>query len=933
MARLNLGAIEERMKPLGRQESYSREIIYDLLNAYGKPKSTISRLRSGNLNVAEDPAREIALKNTVYFREVEPGEDTLDVLDDLRTAAHVKRYTPRFVVVTDYLELLAADTKTGETLATPIAQIDDKFTFFLPWAGMEKAQYTSEAHADVKAAEKMGKLFDELLSANPHVTSSVHDRHMLNVFFTRLLFCFFAEDTGIFADNLFTNSVSSYTQKDGSDTQEFLTAVFDALDTAEAVEKKGVFADFPYVNGRLFSRSVDGLVVPQFTSSARQALIELGALQWQEINPDIFGSMFQAIVTPGQRSDLGQHYTSVPNILKTIEPLFLDELREEFDAAFNSVKKLEKLLDRIAEIKIFDPACGSGNFLIIAYKELRRLEHSILEQLHTIGGNKYGFAFHDSRISIENFHGIEIDDFAVEVAVLSLWIAKHQMNREFYDKFSVSIPLIPLKEHGKIVAGNATRLDWKEVCPNSGTEEIYLIGNPPYVGSSMQTKEQKEDFPFVFGGRTYSKKLDYIALWFVKGSDYIRGTQAQLAFVSTNSVAQGDHVALMFPTVLSDGIEIGYAYTSFKWENNAKRNAGVTVVVISLRNVSDKSKYIYQDEIQSKSENINPYLTDSSNVIIAARRLPLSEELPKMLFGSKPTDGGNLILSESEKEEVTSNNGESSRFIKKFVGADDFINDKTRFCIWVSEEESAEAYQIGWLSKRFDAVQKMRQGSTKTATQLQAKTPYAFTETRYKPTDSIIVPSVTSERRDYIPIGFLGADTVISNLAYAIYDAEPWLFALLTSKIHMVWVATVGGKLETRLRYTNTLVYNNFPVPPLSDRIKEKLTQAALRVLDVREYHCEKTLAELYDPDKMPEDLRQAHREVDILVDSLYSKKPFETDEERLAALFDLYEKMVEEEKAQQATSQAKKTTTRRKRTAKAPAPSQPSSSETSKEA
>lgn len=922
MARLNLSAIEERMKPLGRREVYDQDFIFDLLAAYGRPKSTISRLKSGHLNVAQDPDREVALKNYVYFSETQPGQDTLELLEKLRLAAHVTRYTPRFIIVTDYQELVAADTKTGETLATPIAQIDQKFTFFLPWAGMEKAQYTSEAHADVKAAEKMGKLFDELLSANPHVTESESARHLLNVFFTRLLFCFFAEDTGIFADNQFTNAVNNFTQRDGSDTQEFLTLLFDALDTSDPHEKAGVVADFPYVNGRLFSRSGenDGLVVPAFTQKARESLIELGTLKWQEINPDIFGSMFQAVVAPGQRSDLGQHYTSVPNILKTIEPLFLDELREEFDAAYNSVKKLQKLLDRIADIRIFDPACGSGNFLVIAYKELRRLEHAILERLQVIGGNKQGFLYHDSQISIEHFYGIEIDDFAVEIAVLSLWIAKHQMNREFKEKFSIEIPLIPLKETGQIKAGNATRLDWNQICLNKGADEIYLIGNPPYVGSSMQTKEQKADFPYVFGERPYSKKLDYIALWFVKGADYIRGTKAQLAFVSTNSVAQGDHVALMFPTILSGGIEIGYAYTSFKWENNAKRNAGVTVVVISLRNLSQSQKLIFSDGLIKSVDNINPYLSNGSDLVIKSRRNPLSNHLSSMTKGSQPTDGGALVLSETDKEGLLQIYPNAVDFIKKFIGSDEFIKGNIRYCIWVEEENYGEVSSIGFFRERFSAVKEMRQASSKVATQAMAAKPYKFTEIRYKPTDSIIVPRVSSERRTYVPIGYLGPDTVVSDSAFAVYDAEPWLFALLTSRLHMAWVAAVGGKLETRLRYSNTLVYNNFPVPPLSEKTKEKLTAAALRVLDVREYHCEKTLAELYGPEKMPDDLKNAHLAIDYLVDSLYSKKPFETDEERLAVLFDLYEKMIAEEAEREAAAKAAKKTSRSARGPKATA-------------
>ena len=432
---------------------------------------------------------EVAQKKVVYFKETDG--DALAVLEGLKKSPDVVRFSTRFVIVTDYVELVAYDTKIDETIGFPIREIDQHFTFFLPWAGMEKAQYVAEAHADVKAAERMGKLFDELLNANPDLLEQPHGRHALNLFFTRLLFCYFAEDTGIFAENQFTNAVGSHTLDDGSDTAEFLTDLFTALDTAQAADKPRHLAAFPYVNGRLFTMSPDH-VVPRFTKKARLELIEAGKLIWREINPDIFGSMFQAIVTPGTRSDLGQHYTSVPNILKTIEPLFLDALKDQFNAARDSVKKLEALLERVSAIKVFDPACGSGNFLVIAYKELRKLEHAILERLAELD-DKHRVLFAESKINIENFYGIEIDDFAVEVAILSLWIAKHQMNAEFKEKFNVSIPLIPLKETGQIKQGNATRVDWNNVCPNDGGE-IYLIGNPPYVGSSMQTKEQKAEF-------------------------------------------------------------------------------------------------------------------------------------------------------------------------------------------------------------------------------------------------------------------------------------------------------------------------------------------------------------------------------------------------------------------------------------------------------
>ena len=893
MARLNLKAIEERIKPLAGKDEYDREFIFDLMLAYGRSKGNITRLRNGSLNIADDPEHEVAQKNVIYFRE--STGDLLEELESLRVSPTVVKFSTRFVIVTDYTEMIAYDLKTAENRTFPLREIDQHFTFFLPWAGMEKAQYTAESHADVKAAEKMGQLFDELASANPGLMEDAEQRHGLNVFFTRLLFCYFAEDTGIFGENQFTNTVGSHTLEDGSDTADFIRDLFAALDEADPKKKPGHLADFPYVNGRLF-RADAHLTVPRFSPKAREMLIALGRQIWLNINPDIFGSMFQAIVAPGKRSNLGQHYTSVPNILKTIEPLFMDKLKEEFDKAYDSAKKLDKLLDRIARIRVFDPACGSGNFLVIAYKELRRLEHAILQRQSELGANQA--LFNESRINIENFYGIEIDDFAVEVAILSMWIAKHQMNREFQEQFGISIPLIPLKETGQIRVGNAARLDWNEVCPNTGTNEIYLIGNPPYKGGKSQSPELKSDYPFVFGDRKYSKDLDYISLWFVKGADYISSTEAELAFVSTNSVVQGEHVGLLRPFLVAAKVEIGFAHTSFKWENNAKRNAGVTVVVLGLRAVKSKEKFLFTGEIRRQVSNLNGYLIDAPDIVVRRRTTPLTSWLPRMTLGSMPKDGGNLILEPTDCRQLLANEPAAQKWIKQYVGAADFISDKERFCLWIPDCDLELARQSQYIDHRLTSVSNWRMNSSAKSTVDYAKFPNRFKQKAYKATDSIIVPRVSAESRRYVPMGYLGPEVVISDSANAIYDAEPWLFALLTSRMHMVWVGTVGGKLETRYRYGAYIVYNNFPVPNLSNQQRKELTDLALRVLDAREYHCDKTPAQLYDPDLMPDNLRRAHHEVDMYVDSLYSKRKYETDEERLSDLFAMYEEMVAAEEA-----------------------------------
>lgn len=936
MPLLNIKTIEERVKALAGREEYDDELLFELLSAYGRSNSSITRLRNGSINVAEDPSQEYAQKNVVYYRNIADPRETTDAnrstkqlspaeretrllkaVQELRQHERVVRFTTRFVIVSDNQWLAAVDTKTNENRIFPIAQIDKHYAFFLPWAGMEKAQFAAEKHADTKAAEKMGKLFDALVANNAVSLATDADRHGLNIFFTRLLFCYFAEDTDLFPKGAFTKAIASYTHEDGSDVARVITDIFAALDMADKSKLAEHLQVFPYVNGHLFSADAP-YQVPTFDRKSRDLLIELGRLIWKDVNPDIFGSMFQAVVQTGSRSELGQHYTSVPNILKTIEPLFLDGLKEQFDSAYNSVPRLEKLLSRIAGIKIFDPACGSGNFLVIAYKELRRLEHAILDRLAYLSP-KHQTLFSDSVVKIDHFYGIEIDDFATEVAILALWIAKHQMNQEYLDKFGFQLPMIPLQSMGQITCTNACRVDWEDICPHDIEEEVYLIGNPPYVGSKKRTKEQTEDLVFAYASHDFSKNLDYISAWFIKGADYIQGTKSELSFVSTNSITQGEHVGLLFPEILNMNLEIGYAFPSFKWENNAKGNAGVTVVVVNLRNTSSRSKYLYLDGQQLEVDQVNGYLTAAPSAYLHRRTAPLSN-IPKMQFGMMAYDGGNLMFDQREIAELVEDEPEASKFTKKFIGSSEFINGIDRYAVWVTPDKVEEAKKFNGIARKIEATKVYRaERGTKDASKL-SEVPWRFRE-QHPPTDSIIVPRVSSERRDYAPMGYLGPDTVISDSAFAIYDAEPWLFALLTSKIHMAWLSAVGGRMKTDYRYSNTIVYNNFPVPHLTGPMKEKLTQTALRILDVREYFCEFTLAELYDPDTMPDLLRQAHAENDALVDSIYRKSGFESDEERLAALFRLYEKMTAEEveaiEAEKAAKKAAKTTTRRRRKTK----------------
>jgi hypothetical protein len=494
-----------------------------------------------------------------------------------------------------------------------------------------------------------------------------------------------------------------------------------------------------------------------------------------------------------------------------------------------------------------------------------------------------------SRINVEHFYGIEIDDFAVEVAILSLWIAKHQMNVEFKEKFGIDLPLIPLKEAGKIVHGNATQANWREICPSTSDEEIYLIGNPPYLGSRNQSVVQKAELKQITPNY---KSLDYISAWFIKGADYIRGTKAELAFVSTNSVTQGEQVSLLWPHVLGDDLEIGYAYTSFEWANQAKNTAGVTCVIVNLRSRSNKPKFLNSEEIWQECQHINAYLAATKDIYLSRRSSPIAHFMPTMTFGSMPNDGGNLILSETERNSLISKYPNVAKYIKRFSGATEFISGKVRWCLVVPDSDVALVSAIPEIAARFERVSAHRAASTEASTKKLASHPNQFYFFAHKETPSIIVPCVSTDRRDYIPIDFLDNETVISNSANAVYDAEPFVFGILTSRMHMVWMRAVAGRMRNHSRYSATLVYNNFPVPPMKKDAKLALEQAALAVLDAREHHSESTLSDLYDPDKMPEDLQQAHRKLDVVVDSMYKSSAFDSDEERLSKLFDLYESM-----------------------------------------
>lgn len=648
----------------------------------------------------------------------------------------------------------------------------------------------------------------------------------------------------------------------------------------------------------------------------RRLILECGNLNWAKINPDIFGSMIQAVVSPELRSGLGMHYTSVSNIKKVINPLFLDELYEDYrsierkqkeqdgifdqsqegrERYYNSCKKLvgscRKLLQRMKQMKFFDPACGSGNFLIITYKELRLLEMKILKLIQLMTPDVQMQFVDGSIIGISQFYGLEINDFACETAVLSMWLAEHQMNNQFTRDFGVNIRALPLKSNNNFHCGNACRTDWNEVCPHTKDEEVYVMGNPPYLGSSMQDDKQKADLAHICENFDNYKNLDYIACWFYLGAQYIKGTQAKYAFVTTNSICQGDSVALLWPYIFKLNIEISFAYQSFKWTNNAKYNAGVTVAIIGLTQPNKALKKLYDSEGHVKTCTlINAYLLDAPNVIIGRRNGSISG-FPEMVFGNKPTDGGFLILDKYERDQLLADYPEARPLIRRYEGADSYINGEERYCLWIKDEQVDLAKSIPPIQKRLESVAAFRLESKAESTRLYADRPHLFKQRAHMETDSLIVPSTSSSNRDYIPIGFLTKDTIISNSAQVVYNANKIIFGIITSQMHMTWVRAVSGRLKTDYRYTS-LIYNSFPFPKLTQAKKQEIEDAAWEVLAVREENLGKTLAYLYDPQTMPPKLRNAHHQLDLIVDSCYRDRPFADENERLEWLLKMYDKM-----------------------------------------
>jgi len=909
---MNAVEIEEAVSRLAAQPFDGAGFPYAFLEAFGNKATTIKRLRSGDTNRSDLGG--VLQTNNIHLAVCPAGavNATLRRLKDSPATAKAKA---KFVLATDGIDLEAEDLLSGETVACAFAEFPDRFGFFLPLAGISTVRQIRESAFDVKATGRLNRLYVQLLKDNPE-WGTAGRRQDMNRFMARLIFCFFAEDTEIFGKpELFTASVGTMSARDSTNTHAVIGELFRAMNTRtgeRAAAGIARWADvFPYVNGGLFSGST---AVPRFGKAARSYLLHIGNLDWKQINPDIFGSMIQAVAGEEERGALGLHYTSVPNILKVLNPLFLEELRARLEEAGDNGRKLLNLRKRLGRIRVFDPACGSGNFLVIAYKQLRALEAEI--------DRRRGAAGQKSGIPLQNFRGIELHDFPAEIARLALIIAEYQCDVFHRGQQEALAAFLPLDALNWIVCGNALRLDWPRLCPPAGRGvkhraedlfhtpmdraeidfdnaggEIYICGNPPYRGSTWQSRAQKSDLEAVFGQRTKSwKSLDYVAGWFMKAADFGLHAKSSAAFVATNSICQGQQVPILWPLVFAAGQEIAFAHTSFKWKNLASHNAGVTVVIVGISNAAGQPRRLFSpndkgETIRKEAANINAYLAAAPNVIVAKASKPLNG-LAEMSFGNKPTDGGNLLLSSAEVRALGLTPEQRARFIRPIYGSAEFIQGRLRYCLWIEDRHLDEAKGIEAIRRRIEAVRAMRLASRKKETNEIAKISHRF-EFCSQRGDEIVIPvaAISSENREYLPCGLLPPGTIISGKCYALYDAPLWNMALIASRLHWVWIATVCGRLGTGFRYSNTLGWNTFPVPYMTQNNRADLTRCAEDILLTREAHFPDSIADLYDPKTMPADLRAAHDRNDETLERIYIGRRFRNDSERLEKLFQLYSK------------------------------------------
>ena len=908
---MNAVEIEQAISDLALEPFDPAEFPYAFLTAFGHKETTLKRLRTGNSNASDLPGA-ILQRNHIHLA-VCPEGHVSDTLKALRASPATAKAKARFILATDGQTLEAEELASGDTIAPAYADFPNHLGFFLPLAGITTIKEIKDNPVDVRATGRLNKLYIELLRENPDWATEER-RVDMNHFMARLIFCFFAEDTDIFnGEGLFTQSIEQWSERDGSNTHLVLAEIFRAMNirsnerSATEPRLPNWANGFPYVNGGLFSGNTDA---PRFTRMARTYLLHAGHLNWKEINPDIFGSMIQAVADDEERGALGMHYTSVPNILKVLNPLFLDDLRGQLAEAGENERKLLNLRKRLARIRVFDPACGSGNFLVIAYKQMREIEFEI--------NRRRGETHLKSAIPLTNFRGIELRDFPAEIARLALIIAEYQCDVRYRGQKDALADFLPLSKENWIFCGNALRWDWLSICPPTGmgvkvvaddlfetsleqTEidfeneggETYICGNPPYKGNAKKTAEQKKDM-----GDLLDKKiegwglLDYVCGWFFKAHEYTKYTRAKFAFVATNSVSQGQHVTCFWKPLFDDGLKFNFAVRSFKWSNLAANDAGVTVVCIGA-GVQAATSDLYDEDKKLTTKNINAYLMPADDYWITPSSSPV--------FDIQPMQKGNYygmsehLIFYTEGKQAYLNAGLDASFIRKFYGSSEVIKARPRACFWFPDEPPTEVLAIADIKKKLEQGKAARQTSKDAVSNGMVKRPHQFREMRSCENYFFAIPVVSSENRSYLPVDLLDNQSIVSNKCFALYDPPFWNFALIASRLHWVWIGAVCVRLEMRFSYSNTLGWNTFPVPLLTEQNKIDLTRCAEDILLAREAHFPATIADLYDPESMPDNLRRAHERNDEVLERIYIGRRFRNDTERLEKLFELYTKMTAE--------------------------------------
>lgn len=840
-------------------------------------------------------------KGVVLVEHKSAGQDldraTSQAFEYLQDLPETER--PQFVLISDFVRFRLYDLESNAEHAFNLSGLPDRIQLFGFISGYQRREFREQDPVNIKAALKLGALHDALDAAGYH-------GHQLEAFLVRLVYCLFADDTGIFTPR---ESLLRFLKDktNAANCGAMLGQLFDVLDTPDAKRMATLDEDlfgFQYVNGALFR---ERFPMPSFDAAMRQILIEACETDWSKISPAIFGSLFQSVMDRDKRRNLGAHYTSEKNILKVVHGLFLDELLSEFESVKNNLGKLRAFHDRLSRLRFFDPACGCGNFLVITYREMRRLELEVLKQLRFLSKDEIGeralqgelSATKLSKLSVDQYYGIEIEEFPAEIARVALWVTDHLANIELSGEFGIAQFELPLEHTPNILNENALTKDWRDVV-GEPDGNLFILGNPPFVGKQFRNEEQNADMARVFTDVASYGVLDYVCSWYVKAVRFIEARQTRVAFVSTNSITQGEQVGVLWGYLLRQGAKISFAHRTFKWSSEAPGKAAVYCVIIGFGMSESPRRRLFDYDTpkaephEIEARNINPYLIDAADVVIRNRTRPICN-VPDIVFGNMPNDGGHLLLSPAERDELLRRDAGAERFIRRFVGSQEFINGESRYCIWLKDVPPNEWRHFTALVERVDQVRQHRLTSARETTRRLADFPYLFGEIRQRETNYVLIPSVSSENRRYVPIGFMPADVVASNLVLFVPEATLYHFGVLTSTMHNAWMRQVCGRLESRYRYSNNLVYNNFPWPQEpTDKQKERIEQTAQAVLDARAKYPGSTMAALYDSLAMPKELVDAHRANDDAVDAAYGKRGFKNELECLEFLFDLYRKYTE---------------------------------------